>query len=120
MPNTQGAQGGGQVNPGRGQGSKPQVSLEVTDEDVQAVEKQLEYVERVLEGLAGNEEGVTYGDTGTSMQVIDNILGANPSYKQLKEKRKEASIKIMQGDEQERQEGLKQAKEWAKEVRELL
>ncbi len=113
-------------------GKKPEASI--TAENNSEINKQnlenkkedilfeLGSIQKTLESLESNEEGYEYeyADTGDSMMTLDSILGSNEAYKESLVMRREASEKIMQGNAEEKKEGIKEAMAWVEKVKGLL
>ncbi len=89
----------------------------IPEDDIEVINSELEYIVSVVNSI---NEGGEYADTGSSIEMIDDMLGQLPQYQELKELRREASMKIMQEDESEKVDGIRIFNDWAEKVRNLV
>lgn len=98
------------------QDNKTEISREDRDEALELVAD----TEVVLKRLEEKDGDYSYADTADSLERLDSILESNSDYKNSLEVRKDASQKIIQGNEDDKEEGLSQIKSWLEEVRNIL
>ena len=94
--------------------------IDLSEKDKETVTRELDHIQTILIDIVEEDENVAYADTDDAMGMLDSILGGDPAYDARLSARVEASKKCMQGSDEEKKKGLKEAVMWVQQIRGLI